>query len=156
MNVTDIPAVPGARHRRKRVGRGPGSGHGKTATRGTKGQRSRTGSRKRPGFEGGRTPLIRLIPKRGFKQKATGRPEPFEIVNVGSLNEVQISERLTPLKLLELGLVRRDGRRIKLLGGGDLSKKLSIAVHAASASAKAKIEKAGGTVELLSKVSKAS
>ncbi len=73
MNVSTIPAVPGARHRKKRVGRGIGSGHGKTSTRGQKGQRARTGSRKRPGFEGGRNPLIRRMPKRGFKQKATGR-----------------------------------------------------------------------------------
>ena len=74
MNIATIPAVPGARHRRKRVGRGIGSGHGKTSTRGQKGQRARTGSGKRPGFEGGRTPLIRRLPKRGFRQKATSRP----------------------------------------------------------------------------------
>ena len=156
MNVTDIPAVRGARHRRKRVGRGVGSGHGKTATRGTKGQRARTGSRKRPGFEGGHTPLIRRIPKRGFKQKATGRPEPFEIVNIGSLNDVSTTGKITPEVLLEVGLVRRDGIRIKLLGDGELKKRVTIVVHSASASAKQKIEQAGGTVELLSSSPKAS
>ncbi len=149
MNVTTIPAVPGARHRRKRVGRGIGSGHGKTSTRGQKGQRSRTGSGKRPGFEGGRNPLIRRLPKRGFRQKATGRPKPMQVVNVGQLNRCAEGERLTPERLKVLGLIGSLTQRVKLLGEGALTKRVSIAVHATSDSAKAKVEKAGGTVELL-------
>jgi large subunit ribosomal protein L15 len=151
MNVTTIPAVPGARHRKKRVGRGIGSGHGKTSTRGQKGQRARTGSRKRPGFEGGRNPLIRRLPKRGFRQKATGRPDEALIVNVGQLNLCQDGERVTPERLKSLGLVRDDSRPIKLLGDGSLTKRVTVVVHRTSESAKAKVEQAGGAVELLPK-----
>ncbi|MBI4598308.1 MAG: 50S ribosomal protein L15 [Candidatus Omnitrophica bacterium] len=149
MDVTTIPSIRGARHRRKRVGRGIGSGHGKTSTRGQKGQRSRTGSRKRPGFEGGRNPLIRRLPKRGFKQKATGRPLPPEILNVEQLNRAPEGERLTPNRLRELGLIGHLGRRVVLLGDGKLEKRVAIAVHRASASAKAKVQAAGGTIELI-------
>ena len=149
MNVTTIPHVPGARKRRKRVGRGIGSGHGKTATRGTKGQRARTGSRKHPGFEGGRNPLIRALPKRGFRQKATGRPEPAQLVNVRQLEACQEGERVTPERLEALGFIRSAERRVKLLADGELKKRLTVVVHQASASAKSKVEKAGGAVELL-------
>ena len=113
MNVATIPAVPGARKRRKRLGRGIGSGHGKTATRGQKGQRARTGEGKRPGFEGGRNPLIRRLPKRGFRQKATGQPEPAQIVNVGQLNRARAGERLTPERFEALGLIRSSTRPVK-------------------------------------------
>ena len=149
MNITTIPAVPGARHRRKRVGRGIGSGHGKTATRGQKGQRARTGEGKRPGFEGGRNPLIRRLPKRGFKQKATGRAQPIEIVNLRQLNACQEGDRLTPERLAALGLIRDATRLVKLLGDGTLTKRLTVAVHRVSASAKDKVAKAGGSVELI-------
>ena len=155
MNVTSIPAVPGARHRRKRVGRGIGSGHGKTSTRGTKGQRARTGSGKRPRFEGGRNPLIRRLPKRGFNQKATGRPRPLEIVNVGQLNECREGDRLTVDRLRALGLVRHPERHVKLLGDGSLTKRLTVVVHAVSASAKEKVQKAGGAVELITSMASA-
>ena len=149
MNVSSLPAVAGARHRRKRVGRGIGSGHGKTSTRGQKGQRSRSGSGKRPGFEGGRNPLIRRLPKRGFRQKATGRPLPAQIINVGQLESCQVGERLTPERLCELGLIKRSTRVVKLLGDGSLGKRLTVIVHRASASAKVKVEQAGGTLELV-------
>jgi len=149
MNVFSLPSVPGARHRKKRVGRGIGSGHGKTATRGQKGQRSRTGSGKRPGFEGGRTPLIRRLPKRGFRQKATGRPAPLAIVNVEQLNRFQDGERITPERLAQAGLIRHASREVKLLGDGPLTKRLTIAVHRTSESAKTKVSQAGGSVELL-------
>ena len=152
MDISTIPAVPGARHRKKRVGRGIGSGHGKTSTRGQKGQRARTGEGKRPGFEGGRNPLIRRLPKRGFRQKATGRPEPVQIVNVGSLERCAAGERISPERLKTLGLIRSAGGRIKLLGDGTVTKRLTIAVHQVSASAKSKVEQAGGTVELLTDV----
>ncbi len=150
MNIATIPAVPGARHRRKRVGRGIGSGHGKTSTRGQKGQRARTGSGKRPGFEGGRTPLIRRLPKRGFRQKATSRPEPPAIVNVDQLNMCADGEQVTPERLKQLGLVSASALEVKLLGDGSLTKRLTILVHRASESAKAKVSKAGGSVQLVS------
>lgn len=150
MNLADIPSVPGARHRKKRLGRGIGSGHGKTATRGQKGQRSRSGSGKRPGFEGGRTPLIRALPKRGFRQKATGRPLPPQIVNVGQLDRrCQDQEAVTPERLRALGLIQDADRAVKLLGDGTLAKRLTVAIHRASGSARAKVLKAGGSLELI-------
>ena len=129
MNITSLPSVPGARHRRKRVGRGIGSGHGKTSTRGQKGQRARTGSGKRPGFEGGRTPLIRQIPKRGFRRKATGREPVRAHVNVEQLNRFADGTRVTPQLLEELGFIRDASSLVKLLGDGVLSKRLTVAVH---------------------------
>ena len=149
MDVSSIPKVRGARHRRKRVGRGIGSGHGKTSTRGQKGQRARTGSGKRPGFEGGRTPLIRKLPKRGFRYKATGRPLEDAIINVEQLNRFTDGERITVDQLVQQGLVNHPDRTVKLLGDGTLNKRLTIVVHRASAGARTKVEKAGGSVELL-------
>ena len=149
MNITTIPAVPGARHRRKRVGRGIGSGHGKTSTRGQKGQRARTGSGKRPGFEGGRNPLIRRLPKRGFRQKATTRPAPIQIVNIRQLNSCQDGERVDPARLEALGLIRDPESLIKLLGDGSLTKRLTVRVHRTSEAAKTKVVKVGGTIELI-------
>ena len=153
MNVSTIPAVPGARHRRKRVGRGIGSGHGKTATRGQKGQRARTGSSKRPGFEGGRNPLIRRLPKRGFRQKATGRPLPPQILNVEQLNRCQEGDRVTPERLKELGLIDDLTRTVKLLGDGELTKRVTVLVHRTSEAAKAKVLKAGGSLVLITTTS---
>ena len=149
MDVTTIPRARGARKRSKRLGRGLGSGKGKTAARGQKGQRARSGSSKRPGFEGGRTPLIRRIPKRGFKRKATGQAQPFQVVNVGDLEKHSAGDRVTPEALAALGLIRSARKRVKLLGDGSLTKKLTVAVHSASDSAKKKVQKAGGTVDLL-------
>ena len=149
MNIATLPSVPGARHRRKRVGRGIGSGHGKTSTRGQKGQRARTGSGKRPGFEGGRNPLIRRLPKRGFRQKATGRRSPLAIVNVDQLNRFDAGARITPVQLKEAGLIDDLSLGVKLLGDGALTKRITVAIHRASESAKAKIEQAGGTIELI-------
>ena len=149
MNVSTIPAVPGARHRRKRVGRGIGSGHGKTSTRGQKGQRSRTGSGKRPGFEGSRTPLIRRLPKRGFRQKATGREPSVEVINVRQLNRFQDGERITLERLADDRLISGADRVVKLLGDGALAKRLTVVVHRTSASATEKVRNAGGAVELI-------
>ena len=149
MDINSIPAVPGARKRRKRVGRGIGSGHGKTSTRGQKGQRARTGSGKRPGFEGGRTPLIRRIPKRGFRRKATGREPIREIVNVQALNRFAEGGRITPDMLEGAGLIRDARHIVKLLGDGTLAKRVTVAVHQASASATTKVTQAGGAIELL-------
>ena len=154
MNVASLPAIPGARHRRKRVGRGIGSGHGKTSTRGQKGQRARTGSGKRPGFEGGRNPLIRLLPKRGFRRKATGFRVLKEIINVSQLNGCSDGERLTLSHLHSLGLIRDTGHEVKLLGDGKLTKRVNLVVHQASASAKKKVAEAGGSVEFITKAQK--
>lgn len=156
MNVTTLPSVAGAHHRRKRVGRGVGSGHGKTSTRGQKGQRARTGSGKRPGFEGGRTPLIRRFPKRGFRDKSTGQERPTAILNLDQLNRFADGDRVTPERLAQAGLIRDAAHRVKLLGDGALSKRLTVAVHAASESAKQKLEQAGATLELLPLVAAAS
>ena len=110
---------------------------------------ARTGSGKRPGFEGGRNPLIRRLPKRGFRQKATGRPRPAQIVNVDQLNCCQDGDQVTPERLKALGLIGDAARTIKLLGDGSLTKRVVIRVHRASESAKAKVQQAGGTVELI-------
>jgi len=149
MNVSTIPAVPGARHRKKRVGRGIGSGHGKTSTRGQKGQRSRSGSGKRPGFEGGRTPLIRRLPKRGFRQKATGHEPTQEVINIRQLNRFADGERLTLERLKSSRLIHHANSRVTLLGDGALEKRVTIVVHRASESAKAKVQERGGAVELV-------
>jgi large subunit ribosomal protein L15 len=149
MNLGAIPSLPGSRHRRKRVGRGIGSGHGKTSTRGQKGQRARTGSGKHPGFEGGRNPLIRRIPKRGFRRKATGRVPKTEVVNLHQLNRFTEGERVTPELLRERHLISDASRPVKLLGEGALTKKITIVVHRASESAAAKVKQAGGAVELI-------
>ena len=151
MNVSTIPAVPGARHRRKRVGRGIGSGHGKTSTRGQKGQRSRTGSHKRPGFEGSRTPLIRRLPKRGFRQKATGHEPLVEVINVRQLNRFQDGERITVERLTDARLISGPDRVVKLLGDGAVTKRVTVVVHRTSASAKEKVMSAGGAVELIAR-----
>ncbi|MBI2885075.1 MAG: 50S ribosomal protein L15 [Candidatus Omnitrophica bacterium] len=149
MNITSLPTIRGGMHRRKRVGRGIGSGHGKTSTRGQKGQKARTGEGKRPGFEGGRTPLIRKLPKRGFRRKATGQEPVIQIVNVEQLNTLPAGDRITPATLKAAGLIRHEDARVKLLGNGAVTKRFTVAVHAASESARAKVTEAGGTVELI-------
>ena len=137
----------GANREKKRVGRGPGSGNGVRAGRGQKGQKSRSGYKVRFGFEGGQMPLYRRIPKRGFTNKF--RKE-FVVMNVRDLNQFDDGVEISPEKLLEMGLVKnlRDGLRI--LGEGELQKKLTVKAHHFSSSAKEKIESAGGTVEVLS------
>jgi large subunit ribosomal protein L15 len=144
MNLHSLQNVPGARHRRKRVGRGESSGHGKTSTRGTKGQHSRAGSGYRPAFEGGQMPLIRRLPKRGFNHpmKIILRP-----VNVEALNAFDDGAEVTPASLRAGGFVRGRADGVKILGGGDLARKLTVRAHAFSAAARAKIEAAGGRCE---------
>ena len=126
--------------KKKRVGHGPGSGHGKTATRGSKGQRSRTGKGRPPGFEGGQNPLYRRIPKRGFNHP---KKKEFSIVNLDRLSQLDETE-ISPEKLLQRGVIRnlRDG--LKILGDGELKKPLKIRAHRFSEQAKAKIEAVGG------------
>ena len=143
MKLHDLSPAPGSRHKKKRVGRGPGSGLGKTAGRGHKGQRSRSGYSQRIGFEGGQMPLIRRVPKRGFNN--IFRRE-YAVVNVARLADLEGD--VTPEILVEKGLAR-SGAPIKILGNGDLSKKLNVSAHKFSKSAREKIEAAGGTCEVL-------
>lgn len=136
----------GARKAKKRVGRGPGSGLGKTAGRGSKGTKKRNSVA--PGFEGGQLPIHRRVPKRGFVN--IHRVE-VHGVNVGRLDSLEEGTVVTPELLHELGYVPKRATIIKLLGDGELSKKLTIKVHRVSGSAQAKVEGAGGTIELLGK-----
>jgi large subunit ribosomal protein L15 len=148
MRLEDLHPAPGAVKRRKRVGRGPGSGHGKTSTKGTKGQRSRSGGGKAGGFEGGQMPLYRRLPKRGFLPHG-GKTE-YAIVNVKALGGFAANSTVDPEALAEARLIRRSGReRVKVLGTGEVPHALTLRVHAVSESAKAKIEEKGGRVELL-------
>ena len=146
MKLHEIAPAAGARRKRKRVGRGPGSGLGKTAARGHKGQRSRSGYSRRWDFEGGQMPLVRRLPKRGFHN-------PFRIeyrtINVESLNGFAGGSVVSPEALVEAGLVRRGELPIKILGHGELSVKLTVRAHRFTAQAAQKIEAAGGTAERL-------
>lgn len=144
--LTNLRRPEGARGARKRVGRGPGSGLGKTSGRGHKGQKARTGGRVPAWFEGGQMPLHRRLPKRGFKNPA--RRE-FEIVNVGDLERFEEDtitlELLHERRLIDLG----KGLPVKILGNGSIDRKVTVQAHAVSAGARAKIEAAGGSVEIL-------
>ena len=143
--LSNLRPARGAVKKPQRVGRGVGARKSKTAGKGDKGQLSRSGVRKRPGFEGGQMPLHRRLPKRGF---ANIFRREFAIVNVESLNRFAAGARVTPETLRERGLVHQ-ALPIKILGDGAVSVKLAVAAHAFSASAKEKIEKAGGSVEVL-------
>ena len=136
----------GGRKDRKRVGRGEGGGRGKTSGRGHKGQRSRSGSSLRPGFESGHVPLYRKLPKRGFSN-FNFRTE-YSVVNVGDLERVEATE-IDRNALVKAGLGRSSSRLIKILGEGELNKKLTVKAHRFSATAAAKIEKAGGTAVIV-------
>ena len=146
MNLSDLQPPKGQNHRRKRVGRGFGSGMGKTATRGENGQKSRAGYSRRRGFEGGQMPLVRRVPKRGFHNLF--RKE-FAAVNVGRLDALD-GDSFNPELLQQNGVVKKLGAGLKILGNGELTRPLTVAAHRFSASAKEKIEKAGGKVEILS------
>ena len=143
MKLHDLSPAKGSRRPRKRIGRGPGSGLGKTAGRGHKGQRSRSGFSQRRGFEGGQMPLVRRVPKRGFTN--IFRRE-YAVVNVRDL--AGLEGEITPETLLENGLVRR-GKPVKVLADGELKKALTVKAHKFSAAARAKIESAGGKCEVI-------
>lgn len=146
MNLHDLKPNPGAKHRRKRLGNGESSGLGKTCGRGHKGQKSRSGGGVRPGFEGGQMPLHRRLPKKGFSNVQFR--EKIAIVNVSQLNQkFEDGATVNEKTLREAGLVSGRCDAIKILGQGDLERKLTVVTDAVSASARAKIEKAGGTVE---------
>ena len=149
MRLHNLKPRPGAKHRRKRLGQGESSGHGKTSGRGGKGQTARSGSSIRIGFEGGQMPLIRRIPKRGFNNAR------FAIVriavNVGDLNQFENGARVDETALRSVGLANGRADGVKILGTGELTKKLTIIASAVSAAAKAKIEAQGGTVEIVTR-----
>ena len=147
MSLNNLRPPKGAKHPRKRVGRGPGSGHGKTASRGSKGAKSRAGFRFKRGFEGGQTPLHRRVPKRGFHNPF--RVE-YAVVNLDTLAEVfDAGAAITPDVLRERGLVRNAQGPIKVLGRGDISKALTVKAQKFSGSAAKKIEAAGGVAEVI-------
>jgi large subunit ribosomal protein L15 len=143
MKLSELKPAKGATKRPKRVGRGPGSGHGKTSTRGHKGHRQRSGFRSKPGFEGGQMPLVRRIPKRGFTN--IFRVD-YEIVNVDTLNKFEPNTEVTPDVLKEKGIIKGK-HRLKVLGNGEISVPLTVKAHKFSKSAREKIMKAKGKVE---------
>lgn len=149
MELHEILAVNDSRKKMKRIGRGPGSGHGKTSTRGHKGQKARAGkgARIRPGFEGGQMPLYRRLPKRGFIHDTKTI---WNLINVNQLEVFDSGALVTIKDLVDRGLVKNIKDGVKLLGNGEIKKPLTIRVHAVSESAKSKIEMANGKVEILS------
>src|SRR5262245_48159955 len=149
MRLHDLKPRPGAKHRRKRLGQGESSGHGKTSGRGGKGQTARSGSSIRIGFEGGQMPLIRRIPKRGFNNSRHGTR--FIPVNLEALNRFDDGARVDPAAMQQAGLANGRSDGIKILGDGELTRKLTVSAHAFSASAKIKIEAKGGACELITK-----
>ena len=148
MKQSDLRPAPGSRRDRKRVGRGPGSGNGKTAARGEKGQKSRSGDSRKRGFEGGQMPLHRRIPKRGFTNLF--RTE-YGTVNVERLGSFASGTVVTPEVLEKAGLLRKGKTPVKVLGNGDLSVALTVRVHKYTGSAAKKIAGAGGKAEVLAK-----
>lgn len=146
MNLGELIPPYGSKKRRKIVGRGESSGHGKTSTRGSNGQRSRSGRGPILGFEGGQTPLIRRIPKRGFKSHAK---KEFQIVNMKRLTKLSQDVSITPEFLETKGLIKDKNKPVKILGDGQISWPLVIKAHAFSKSAIELIEKAGGKAECL-------
>lgn len=146
MKVNELRPAKGSFHRRKRVGRGIGSGHGKTCGRGTKGQKARSGGQIHPRFEGGQMPLVRRVPKRGFHNPCA---EEWEIVNVYVLNRFEDGTEVTPELLRELGIVEGTRSKVKILGKGNLERRLVVRAHAFSARARAMIEERGGKAEVL-------
>jgi len=146
MKLDDLRPAPGSNKKRKRVGRGDGSGHGKTSGRGHKGQGARSGGNTKPGFEGGQMPLQRRLPKRGFHN-------PFRVemavVNLGQIDLLPAEAEVTPEVLIQHGYVSGKNRKVKILGDGSLSRPVTVRAHGFSAKAKEKIEAAGGKAELI-------
>jgi large subunit ribosomal protein L15 len=145
MNLSSLKPPPGQTKPRKRIGRGMGSGHGKTSTRGSKGQRAGTGFGQKRGFEGGQMPLHRRLPKRGFTNIFK---KEFAIVNLVQLEKLE-GDTFTVDSLRELGLVKKLGEGLKVLGNGTLTRKISVEAHHFSKSALEKIQKAGGTAQVI-------
>ncbi len=149
LKLNTIHARPGATHRRKRLGRGSGSGHGPTAGKGDKGQLARSGGVVRAGFEGGQSPLYRRLPKRGFKNQCARFEAVMNLTELDLLNPAQFKDGVTVTSLKAAGLVWRGADRLVILGNGDVTKSFQIKAHRVSGSAKEKIEKAKGSVEVV-------
>jgi large subunit ribosomal protein L15 len=147
MRLHDIKPRPGSTHRRKRLGQGESSGHGKTSGRGGKGQSARSGSSIRPGFEGGQMPLIRRMPKRGFNN--ANFKTYYAPVNLDSLNRFEDGAKVDEAALITLGLANQAKAGVKILGRGELKKKLTVCAHAFSATARKQIEGLGGLCEVI-------
>jgi large subunit ribosomal protein L15 len=146
MKLHELKPAEGSRHARKRLGRGIGSGQGKTAGKGHKGQNARSGGGVRLGFEGGQTPLFRRLPKRGFTN--ISRKE-YAIINLDALNRFEEGTEVTPELLIESGVVSNEKAGIKILAKGNVEKKLTVKAHKFSSAAKEAIEAAGGTTEVI-------
>ena len=146
MKLNQLTATPGATKERKRIGRGYGSGNGKTAGKGHKGQKARAGHGQQPGFEGGQMPLQRRIPKRGFSNIFA---KEIVSVNVGTLNKFEDGAAVDAAALIQAGIVKKSCDGVKILSNGELNKKLTVKANAFSEAAKAKIEAAGGKAEVI-------
>ena len=146
LKLNQLSPPKGAVKKRKRIGRGSGSGHGGTSTKGHKGQQSRAGGGSHPWFEGGQMPLQRRLPKRGFR--SLNKAE-MQIVNLGSLEKLGSQENIAPLSLKNAGLIKYADRPVKVLGQGEVKSALSIQAHAFSKSALQKIQAAGGKAEII-------
>jgi len=144
MELGKLKPKKGSRHAKKRVGRGPGSGHGKTSGRGEKGQKSRSGYKSKLGFEGGQMPLHRRLPKRGFTNIFK---EEFVIMNLSDLERFEAGTTVDSNTAREMGIIKGSKKRLKVLGNGELTKKLTVHADAFSKTAKEKIEAAGGTCQ---------
>jgi large subunit ribosomal protein L15 len=144
--LNNLKPASGARKNPKRIGRGPGSGHGTTATRGSKGQKSRSGSGSRGWFEGGQMPIYRRVPKRGFYSR--NRVE-NQVVNLSDFERLEASQEITVEYLRARGMVRGQQPRVKILGAGEVAEAFRVRVHAVSAAARKQIEEKGGSVELV-------
>jgi large subunit ribosomal protein L15 len=145
MNLSNLRPPAGQKKNRKRIGRGMGSGHGKTATRGSKGQHAGTGFSQKRGFEGGQMPLHRRLPKRGFTNIFKKQ---FAIINLGRLDKLE-GDAFTADRLVELGVIKKLGEGLKVLGSGELTRKITVEAHQFSKSALDKIQKAGGTAQVI-------
>jgi large subunit ribosomal protein L15 len=144
MELSNLKPKKGARHAKKRVGRGPGSGHGKTSARGEKGQKSRSGFSRQPGFEGGQMPLHRRLPKRGFTNIFK---KEYAVVNLADLEKFEAGATIDEAAMRKAGLVKGQVDGVKVLGNGKLSKKLTVSATKFSETARKAIEGAGGTVQ---------
>ena len=145
MNIQSLSPAPNSTFSEKRLGRGTGSGHGKTAGKGHKGQNARSGGGVRPGFEGGQLPLYRKLPKRGFNNKFA---KAYATINVSDLNKFEDGATVTLESLVNCGIVRKEYDGLKVLGNGELTKKLTVEAKIFTATAKEKIEAAGGNAEV--------
>ena len=146
LKLNELKPPKGAKKKKKRLGRGTGSGHGGTSTRGHKGQQSRSGGKTHPWFEGGQMPLLRRLPKRGFRPVSKVK---MQVVNVGSLEKCSGQETILPLGLKNAGLIKFEDRPVKILGQGEIKTAVTVQAHAFSKSASQKIQAAGGKAELL-------